>query len=80
MAFRAGLEEHCHSLIDGKFSTVYYEPDEDLPYTVLYNRVLAILLNLPGVENFSALTVNGGMEDLTIQKDEIPVLGEVVVS
>lgn len=79
-AFRAGLEEHCHSLIDGKFSTVYYEPDEDLPYTMLYNRVLAILLNLPGVENFSALTVNGGMEDLTIQKDEIPVLGEVVVS
>ena len=79
-AFRAGLEEHCHSLIDGKFSTVYYAPDEDLPYTMLYNRVLAILLNLPGVENFSALTVNGGMEDLTIQKDEIPVLGEVVVS
>lgn len=80
MAFRAGLEEHCHGLIDGKFSTVYYDPDEDLPYTMLYNRVLAILLNLPGVENFSALTVNGGMEDLTIQKDEIPVLGEVVVS
>lgn len=47
---------------------------------MLYNRVLAILLNLPGVENFSALTVNGGMEDLTIQKGEIPVLGEVVVS
>ena len=79
-AFRVGLEEHCHSLIDGKFSAVYYEPDKDLPYTVLYNRVLAILLNLPGVENFSTLTINGGTKDLTVQKDEIPVLGEAVVS
>ena len=52
----------------------------DLPYTLYYNRVLALLLNVEGVENFASLTVNGGTADVTIQAGEIPVLGEVSVT
>lgn len=74
------MEEYHKSLIDSKFGKIYYSPDEDLAYTLVYNRVLALLLTIQGVENFSALTVNGGAEDISIPKDSIPVLGEVVVT
>lgn len=79
-AFGQALEAHLHDLIDSKFNAVYYGPEEDAAYTLIYNRVLAILLNIPGVENFSALTVNGGTADVTIQAGQIPVLEEVTVT
>ena len=79
-AFEQALSAHLRTLIDEKFSTVYYDPDDDAVYTLLYNRVLAILLSVPGVVNFTALTVNGGTADMTIPPDQIPVLGEVTVS
>ena len=75
-----GLSDYLKALIGSKYGKIYYGPGEDLPYTLIYNRVLAILLNIQGVENFSALTVNGGTTDVTIQPDSIPVLGEVVVT
>ena len=75
-----GLTEYLKTLIETKYGRIYYGPDEDLPYTLVYNRVLAILLNIKGVENFSALTVNGGEKDISIPADSIPVLGEVVVT
>ena len=68
------------TLIEGKYGTVYYKPADDQPYTLLYNRVLALLLNVEGVEDFASLTVNGGTADVTIQAGEIPVLGEVTVT
>ena len=79
-AFRAALAGYLHTLIEGKYSTVYYKPAGDQPYALLYNRVLALLLNVEGVENFASLTVNGGTADVTIQAGEIPVLGEVTVT
>ena len=79
-AFRAALAGYLHTLIEGKYGTVYYKPADDQPYTLLYNRVLALLLNVDGVENFASLTVNGGTADVTIQAGEIPVLGEVSVT
>ena len=76
----AGLAEYLAVLIERKYGRIYYGPGEDLPYTLVYNRVLAILLTIPGGENFSALTVNGGTADVSIPADSIPVLGEVVVT
>lgn len=76
----AGMRDYLKSLIESKYGKIYYGPDEDLPYSLVYNRVLAILLTIPGVENFSTLTVNGGTADVSIPADTIPVLGEVVVT
>ena len=78
--FEAALREHCRSLIDSKFTPIYYGPEEDAPYTLIYNRVLALLLNIQGVENFSSLTLNGGTADVTIQAGQIPVIGTVSVT
>ena len=79
-AFRIALAEYCKSLVDAKFSPIYYSPGQDGSYTLLYNRVLAILLTIPGVENFTSLTVNSGTSDITITADQIPVLGTVSVT
>lgn len=79
-ALTAALQTYCRTLIDAKYTPIYYEPEEDVSYTLVYNRVLALLLNIPEVENFSTLTVNGGTADLTIQAGQIPVAGEVTVT
>lgn len=76
----AALRDYCRDLIDRKYTPIYYSAAEDTGYTLLYNRVLALLLNIPQVENFTALTVNGSTSDLSIGADEIPVVGEVTVS
>ena len=74
------MAEYLISLVRNKFGRIYYGPEEDLPYPLLYNRVLAMLLTIDGVENFSTLTVNDGTEDLSIPADHVPVLGEVTVT
>lgn len=79
-ALEEALRGYCKTLIDAKYTPIYYKPAEDLPYTLVYNRVLALLLNIPEVENFSTLTVNGGMVDVAIQPGQIPVVGTVSVS
>ena len=79
-AFAAALAGYCRDLIDAKYTPIYYRPQDDGAYTLLYNRVLAILLTIEGVENFSTLTVNGGTADVAIQAGQIPVMGEVTVT
>lgn len=78
-ALKARLEEQFQRLIQQKYQTIYYSPEEDQSYTLLYNRVLTLLLSIDGVDTFTALSVNGGTEDITIPADSIPVLEEVTV-
>lgn len=79
-ALTAALQDYFRTLIDNKYQRIYYKPSEDLPYTVVYNRILALLLTIPGVDNFSSLTVSGAEEDISIPADSIPTLGEVTVT
>ena len=78
-ALTAAIQDYFKTLIDNKYQRIYYKPSEDLPYTVVYNRILALLLTIPGVDNFSSLTVSGAEEDISIPADSIPTLGEVTV-
>lgn len=54
--------------------------DSDTAYTLYYNRVLALLLTIDGVQNFTTLTVNGGTADMTIPAGSVPTVGEVIVT
>lgn len=74
------LEEQFRRMIRTKCQTICYKPEEDRPYTLLYNRVLTLLLSIDGVDTFTLLTVNGGEEDIVIPADAIPVLDGVVVT
>lgn len=78
--FSARLRDYIEEIIRAKYGTIYYGPEEDGPYTVIYNRILALLLTIDGVENAASLTINGGTDDVTIQADEVPALGTVEVT
>ena len=49
-------------------------------YTVSYNRISYLLLSIPGVKDYTALTVGGATANITIAADEVPVLTGVTVS
>lgn len=47
---------------------------------VVYNRVLALVMGLPGVIDCSGLTVNGGTANVPLDATQIPMLGTVTVN
>ena len=77
---KARLTDYCRQLIEQKYQTVYYSAAQDAAYTLYSTRVLALLLTIDGVQNFTALTVNGGTSDVSIPADSVPAAGEVSVT
>ena len=65
--FRQLLDEYCKAIA---FAST----------TVVYNRIAYMLLSIDGVEDFTALTVNGGEANITLEDNQVPVLGEVTVT
>jgi Uncharacterized homolog of phage Mu protein gp47 len=49
-------------------------------YTLVYNRIAAMLLDIDGVTDYTILTVNGGNGNITIGPDQVPVPGSVEVT
>lgn len=49
-------------------------------YTIVYNRISYILLDINGVIDYTSLVVNGGTENITIGSEQVPVIGSVVIS
>jgi uncharacterized phage protein gp47/JayE len=47
---------------------------------IVYNRIAALLLSVSGVTDFVTLTVNAGMANISLDADEVPVLGTVVIT
>jgi uncharacterized phage protein gp47/JayE len=69
--------------VQGAFAqalSAYLEGLAFVDYTVVYNRIGHILMGLPGVVDFSALAVNGAAADVIVGPDEVPVVGNIVVS
>lgn len=47
---------------------------------VVYNRVLALVMGLPGVTDCADLLVGGGTDNVPLDANEIPMLGSVTVN
>jgi len=47
---------------------------------VSYAIIGSLILQSEGVQDYSSLTVNGGTSNITIENEEVAVLGEVVIS
>ncbi len=77
--FISAMEDYLEQLVESKYGKVYYGPEEDLPYILYYNRVLSILMTIPGVDTLDSLLVNGGTNDLQFQPGQVPELGEVTL-
>ncbi|EPR12505.1 baseplate J/gp47 family protein [Ruminiclostridium papyrosolvens] len=48
-------------------------------YTIVYNRIVYMLLDISGVTDYTSLTINGGTANITIAENQVPVLQNVEV-
>ncbi|WP_024833840.1 baseplate J/gp47 family protein [Ruminiclostridium josui] len=48
-------------------------------YTIVYNRIVYMLLDISGVMDYTSLTINGGTANITIADNKVPVLQNVEV-
>ncbi|MEG0780764.1 MAG: baseplate J/gp47 family protein [Oscillospiraceae bacterium] len=81
--FAAAATGYLRALAAGEFDTaidVDFETIASRSYTVLYNRMAFLLLSIPGVRDYSLLTVGGGTGNLTILATEVPILTEVTIA
>lgn len=60
--------------------SAYFESIAMAQYTVAYHRVAYILLDIAGVTDYTALTVNSGAVNVTVGADQVPVVGTVEVT
>lgn len=49
-------------------------------YTLVYNRIAALLQDVDGVQDYSGLTVNGGTANIPIGADQVPTMGTVNIT
>ena len=71
------------SEVQSAFETALNEYLQDIAfdkYTLVYNRIAYMLLDIDGVTDYTALTINNGTANITIDDDEVPVMGTVVIS
>ena len=74
------LDTYLRSVVREKYDAIYGEKGQDKPYRVLYNRVATLLMTVEGVANYTALTLNGAAQDITLTPEQVPVRGEVSVA
>ena len=60
--------------------SAYLKSISFVKYTLVYNRIAALLLDIDGVQDCSGLTVNGGTANITIGDDQVPVLEAVSIT
>jgi len=82
-ALEASVRDYLTELAAGAFADnidLQVDSMDGKSYTVLYNQIVFRLLSVPGVVDYSALTVNGGTANISVAADSLPVLTGVTVS
>lgn len=80
-AFAEALSAYLTNLIKENYKlTVPAPPDPPPAITVVYNRIAFLLLDIPGVIDYTSLTVGGGTVNITLDAEEVPVPGTVVIT
>ncbi|MEA4934902.1 MAG: baseplate J/gp47 family protein [Lawsonibacter sp.] len=83
ISFETAVRDYLNRLAREAFADnidLQLEPLNSKSYTVLYNRIAFLLLSIPGVVDYTALTVGGGTANITIDADKLPVLTGVTVT
>lgn len=78
-ALRTYLRQLASAAFEGSID-LQFETLEEGSYEVLYNRIAFLLLSIPGVVDYTVLTLNGGTGNLTVPADALPVLRGVAVT
>lgn len=75
VAFKASLAAYFTEL-----AAEYFSNSEMHTYTLYYNRLAALLMDIDGVLDYADLTVNGGVANITIADTAVPIPGEVTLT
>jgi uncharacterized phage protein gp47/JayE len=70
-AFAAALEAYRKTLID------QWATGQEI--SIVYARIGGLLINTPGISNYTGLMINGGTADISLTADQIPVSGTVTI-
>lgn len=70
----AAVQAEYVSKLDTYFQSLAFESQ-----VVYINRIGALLLEVDGVTDYSGLTANGGTENIEIDDDAVPIVGEVIL-
>ncbi len=79
-ALEASMGRYCKALMEEAWASdvdLSLETMASRRYTVYYNRAAFLLLSIPGVLDFTEFTLNGGKQNLTVEADDVPVVGTV---
>lgn len=77
--FTSSVRGYLDDLVRRKYTAIYANSEEDKPYTIVYNRISALLMDVAGVSDYTTLLVNGTPGDVVVPSDHVPVLSEVTV-
>lgn len=81
--FAAALGQYLLARASADFPAALNAEADDLSayhITINYNKIAALLIDCDGVTDFSGLTVCGGAENITLELDQLPLLGEVALT
>lgn len=85
-AVQASLETSVKSyllgLVDKAYKEHAYQKSEydSYSYSVIYNRIYFMIFTTPGVVDCTSLTIGGGISNITVPADGVPVLTGVTVT
>lgn len=80
--FRAALAEYLNSLVNDVFCAVIDAESEslsDYKTTVVYNKVMSLLIGCDGVIDAQVLTINNTAANVELDAQSVPVLGTVTL-
>lgn len=81
--FKQAMTVYLDGLVSDKFCVVIDASRDDLSgftCTVVYNKVLGLLIDCDGVIDCSDLLVNAGTDNIVVDAQSVPVLGEVALN
>lgn len=68
------VQEEFETALENYLSSIAFES-----YTVVYNRIAYILLDIDGVIDYTTLKINGGTTNIAVDAEQVPIVGTVVV-
>ena len=75
----SGIQEELTEALEEYLKELALETWSD-DIQVRYNRISAIITDLPSVVDHENLLVNGGVDNIAFTVEQVPILGEVTVN
>jgi len=72
--------ESVRTALIQELEAMFAETEIGAPEPIRYNRVLAKLLEIPGVRDYTSMTLNNGTANVTLSTNQVPKLGTITIT